>query len=198
MWYSSESQNKIGRFTVDPPTTNTGGGGTTSTTGGGSSTGGGSNGGGGGTTDTSSPTVSSVSASPSRFRVGPQATAVSAAADKTGTTFTYSLSKDARVTLTIEQATAGRKKGRTCAKPSRSNRKGKRCVRYAKKGTLTRSGQKGQNEVAFSGRIGSKALKPGHYRVGIAGTDSAGQTGATQYGKFTVLANKKVVRHKKK
>jgi virginiamycin B lyase len=207
MWFTLEGEpmggtphGAIGRITVDAPTTNTGGG-SSSSGGGSSSTGGGSTtgGGGGGTTgNTSAPQVSSVSASPSRFRVGPQATAVSAAATATGTTFKYMLTKDARVTLTIEQALPGRAKGRSCAKPSRTNRKGKKCTRYAKKGALTRTGQSGQNEVAFSGRIGSKALKPGHYRVGIAGTDSAGQTSAVQYGRFTVLANKKVVRHKKK
>jgi hypothetical protein len=185
MWFTEELGNKIGRFTVDPPPTTGGGGGGTTTT----------------TTTTTTPTtpgadttpaqVSNLQAKPKRFVVGPDATAVAAARRASGTTFTYMLSENARVTLAIERVVAGRKKGASCAKPSRANRKAKRCTRFVSQGTLTRTGQSGQNAVPFSGRIGSKALKPGNYRVGISGTDAAGNTGLRQYTKFTVLASKK-------
>jgi streptogramin lyase len=195
MWYTNETQNKIGRFTVDPPPTppSTGGGG----------------GGGGGTTTTPTtttttttppapgpengvPQVSNVLVRPDRFIAGPQATAVAAAKKPArgpvGTTFTVMLSKDATAKLVIEQALPGRKTRTSCARPSRRNRKAKKCTRYKKRGTLTRTGLKGENAVPFSGRVGQKRLPSGKYRVGISATDSLGQTGLPQYATFTILA----------
>jgi streptogramin lyase len=188
LWVTEPDAKKIARITgVDPPSTGGGGGGGTGTT--------------IPTTTTTPPArpgpdttpaqVSNVEAKPKRFVVGPDATAVAAARQATGTTLTYMLSEDAKVTLAIERVLPGRKKGATCGKPSRSNRKAKKCTRFVPQGTLTRTGQRGQNAVPFSGRIGSKALKPGNYRVGISGTDAAGNTGLPQYAKFTVLAAKK-------
>jgi hypothetical protein len=42
--------------------------------------------------------------------------------------------------------------------------------RSALRGTLLRSGQAGPNAVPFSGRIGTRALRPGAYRVVLAAT----------------------------
>jgi streptogramin lyase len=184
MWFTEETANKIGRFTVDPPST----GGSTTSGGSTSSTGSGSDSGSASGSSATTGDVSNVAAKPSRFRVGAAHTATSAArrtAAKTGTTFAFSLTNDSSVTLRIEQAVAGRKKGARCAAPSRLLRHAKRCARYVRKGTLMRSGKQGANAVAFSGRIGGRALRPGHYRVAVAGSD-----GVAQYAKFTVLAAK--------
>ncbi|HEX4623831.1 MAG TPA: hypothetical protein VH231_05215 [Solirubrobacteraceae bacterium] len=198
LWFTNETNNKVGRLTVDPPPTpappNNGGGSSSS--------------GGGTTANTSgattpvlpvlpagngaSPHVSSLSVSPSRSRVGPQATAVAAASGATGTTITYRLSKAANVTLQFQQPLPGRRKGSRCVAPSRSLRKARRCTRLSPKGTLTRTGQQGTNSVAFSGRIGRKALKPAKYEVAITATDSAGQTSAVSTASFTVLPPKRV------
>jgi virginiamycin B lyase len=202
-WYTNESSNAIGKFTVDPPppppTPGGGGGGTTGSTGSAGTTGTTGATGATGAVGTAgvgaTPEVSSVVVSPNKFQVGPQATAVSAA--KTGTTFTFQLTAAARVTLAIEQALPGRKKGSGCARPSRRLAKAKKCTRFVPKGTLFRAGQPGRNSVAFSGRIGRRALEPAKYRVGISGTDSAGQTGLIQHANFTVLATKRAKPRKK-
>ncbi len=50
-----------------------------------------------------------------------------------------------------------------------------RCTRYKASGILTRRDlAAGKRSVAFSGRMGAKALKPGAYRVQIGATDAAG------------------------
>ena len=90
------------------------------------------------------------------------------------------------MTLLIEKVKVGRKSGSSCVKPSRKNRKAKRCALYKRAGALSRNGLKGQNEVPFSGRIGSRKLTPGKYRVGISSTNAAG-TGNPQFASFTVL-----------
>ena len=184
MWFTEETGNAVARFTID--------------TGSGSGSGGGGNGlTGSGTNGSASglAQVSHLSVRPSRFRVGAKATAVSAAAGRTaatnGTTFRFTLTTNARVTLTIEQARSGRRKGSKCVTPTRRLSNAKHCVRYVRKGTLKRRGTQGLNSVRFTGRIGRRALSPGRYRVGIAGIDSSGVKGLVQHKAFTVLPPKR-------
>jgi hypothetical protein len=54
------------------------------------------------------------------------------------------------------------------------------------KGTLTRSSHQGANSVAFSGRIGSKALSPGRYSATITATDPAKNTSRPKTISFTI------------
>ena len=42
--------------------------------------------------------------------------------------------------------------------------------------TLTRLGHVGLNKIAFSGRIGGKALKPRRYRAVFTAVDAAGRS----------------------
>jgi virginiamycin B lyase len=193
MWFTDETANAIGRFTVDPPPAPpappSGGGGTTSTGTTGAT--------GGGATppapvdNSGTPQVSNVAVKPARFRVGASATAVSAAAKKrrgaVGTTISYLLTKDATATLTFEQAVQGRKRASDCVRITRRNRNGKKCTRFVPKGQITRTGSQGQDAVPFSGRIGNRALRPGRYRVGVAGTDAQGRSGLFQYATFVIL-----------
>jgi hypothetical protein len=108
--------------------------------------------------------------------VGPNATAK--VADKTGTTIRYTLSEAAKVTLRFERKLAGRrvKKGkkRICAKPTRKNRKKRRCTRYKRAGTVRATGKAGANTTPFTGRFKGKALKRGRYRATIVATDVQG------------------------
>jgi virginiamycin B lyase len=184
-WFTNETNNKIGRLTVDapsPPAPPSGGGG---------------GGGGGGATNGTMPTtpvnnagtpqVSEVAVKPSRFRVGARATAVSA---KTGTTITFLLTKDATATLSFDQAVQGRRRGSGCVRINRRNINGRKCTRFIPRGILTRAALQGLNAVPFTGRIGRRALKPGRYRVGVDGTDPEGRTGLFQYATFIVLPPK--------
>ncbi len=92
---------------------------------------------------------------------------------KKGTTFRYTLSESATVKIAIARGRSGRRKGKRCVAPTHKLRKARKCVRLSLQGTLTRTSHKGANRVAFSGRIGSKALKPGRYQATLTATDGA-------------------------
>lgn len=121
----------------------------------------------GGSADRTKPVLSRVSLSPARFQVGKAKTALTARAAakalKRGTSVRYTLSENAAVTLTI--ARAGQRK------PA---------------GKLTRRSRRGANRVAFSGRIGAKALKPGRYVLTLTAVDAAGNRSAAKKVSFRV------------
>lgn len=137
------------------------------------------------------PRVTAFSMTNRRFRVGPKRTALSAATRrkraKVGTTFRYTLSKAARVAITIERRTRGRRVGKSCRKATAKLRKRPACVRYVKAGTLRRSGRAGANRLAFSGRLGRKRLAVGSYRARIVATDTARRRSASRTVRFTVV-----------
>ncbi|MDQ6928787.1 MAG: hypothetical protein M3159_09045, partial [Actinomycetota bacterium] len=91
---------------------------------------------------------------------------------KQGTTFRYTLSELAAVNIVIAQRFPGRVtgKGKGCVTPTRKLRKAKHCTQVVVRGTLTRISHAGANSVAFTGRIGSKALKPGSYQATLTAT----------------------------
>ena len=136
------------------------------------------------------PTFASARLTNKKFAVdrkGPAEAAVRTAAAKKGTTFVYSLSEPARVVITIESKQKGRKVGRSCRKPSRSNRKRKRCIRWVRTGAFAHQSAAGANTKRFSGRIGRKALKPGSYRASLVATDAAGNASAAKRLTFKVV-----------
>jgi hypothetical protein len=82
-----------------------------------------------------------------------------------GTTFRYSLSEPARVAFSIE----------------RKQRK------FTKIGELFQDAGQGAGSLAFSGRIGRKALVPGRYRATLVATDAAGSHSQARRAAFTVI-----------
>jgi hypothetical protein len=144
--------------------------------------GGGGPGGGGAVT----PGLTNVSETNSRFRVGRKATPVTARRAPVGTTFRFALDQPASVSIEIAQSLPGRRSGRRCVKPTRRNARKRRCTRLVKRGTLKRTGKAGANSVAFSGRIGRKALKPGSYRATFTAT-AAGLSSKPVALKFRVV-----------
>jgi hypothetical protein len=103
-----------------------------------------------------------------------------------GTHFRYTLSEAARVTLTIQRALAGRRKGAKCVRPSPQLKRAKRCTRYHTTGTLTRAATNGANSTTFTGRIGRRALPPGTYRAIITATDAAGNRSTPTAARFRI------------
>jgi streptogramin lyase len=170
MWFTESATGKIGRLQLDP---SLGGGG-----------------GGGGVSDRFAPRfVRGAAFSPKRFRVAAGATPTSALVRRVtpkGSALRYSLSEPSTVTIVIAQSRSGRRVGKTCRAPSRSNRRGRRCVRYVKVGTLKRRGLQGANKVKFTGRIGRKALKPGSYRATATAKDAAGNVSKPSVATFTI------------
>jgi hypothetical protein len=85
-------------------------------------------------------------------------------APKRGTTFQAMVANATRVVIAIERAQPGRRAGGRCARPTRANRRGRRCTRFVGAITLSRAVRDGENALPWSGRIGRKAAKPGSYR----------------------------------
>ena len=104
-----------------------------------------------------------------------------------GSAFRFAPSEAASVSIRIERRTTGRRFAKRCAKPSKHNRRGKPCKRWAKSGELRHAAARGRNEVPFSGRIGSRALKPGAYRATLVATDDAGNESAPARVAFRIV-----------
>jgi Tol biopolymer transport system component len=134
------------------------------------------------------PALTRVSLLRARFRVGRGATAVTAANRKAakrkaktgtaiGTAVRFTLNTRATVSVAIERSAAGRDVGGSCRRPAPRLRRRRACVRWTKAGTLTRrSLPGGRRSVAFSGRIGRRALPPGRYRATVRAGNASGSS----------------------
>ncbi len=125
------------------------------------------------------PVLRSASMTNKRFRVGRKNTAISAKKTPVGTSFRFTLSATARVQITFTRLAAGLRRGRKCLAPSAKLRRAhaKRCTRTLTVGTLTRSSRpKGANRVAFSGRIGHRAISPRHYKAVLSASNAGGRS----------------------
>jgi hypothetical protein len=138
--------------------------------------------------DTQAPLIGRFRATPSLFALARAATPVAAGVPH-GTRFRYTLSEQARITLTLRRAHPGRRAGGRCVRPSPRLRHAKPCIRYVGVGMLRRTGTQGANSIRFSGRIGRRALRPGRYRAVIAATDAAGNRSALRTATFRVAAS---------
>ena len=131
------------------------------------------------------PVLSAVSLTASTFRVGPRRPGTPKA--PSGTTFRLTLSEAAVVMFTIQRRTSGRRVSGVCKPRTAANARRPVCVRYVAAGKLTKSLLAGAVKVAFSGKIGTRALVPGTYRVLVQAKDPAGQLSTTVTKVFTVI-----------
>ncbi|HEX8122283.1 MAG TPA: Ig-like domain-containing protein [Solirubrobacteraceae bacterium] len=137
--------------------------------------------------DVTAPVLSGVSLSATTFRVAAGATAV-AAATRRGTTVRYTLSEAAKVGFAVSRATKGRRVGGRCRRATAKNRRKRACTRYVKAGrTITRASAAGASTLRFTGRIGTKKLKPGRYRMAVAATDAVGNRSKARKLKFRIV-----------
>jgi hypothetical protein len=159
----------------------------------GGGTGGGGTGGGGGgvdmTPDTRPPTLRSAKLARAKFRVGSKATPLNVAAKRGRTPAGSEIRLDSdemgRLDVVVERLDAGRRSGSKC---STKAKKGKRCTLVVKAGTLVRKAPAGASAYAFSGRLGSKKLKVGSYRMRLRVTDAFGNASAERTLKFKIVA----------
>jgi PKD repeat protein len=101
------------------------------------------------------PSIRRVSMTHTRFRVGPRSTAVTAKAPR-GTSFKFTLKAPAKVTIAITRRVRGH---------------------AVKVGTLTRAHlPNGSDTIAFSGRLGKRALKPGAYKATLRARNAKGKS----------------------
>jgi hypothetical protein len=108
-----------------------------------------------------------------------------------GTTFRFTLSRAARVIFAFQRHLKGRKVGKRCRKPTRKNRKRRRCTRFSKATGFAYNGVAGANSKKFSGKIGRRKLRPGRYRVTLTAIDSAGTRSAPKRLTVRVVALKR-------
>jgi hypothetical protein len=124
--------------------------------------------------DKIAPGIGALSLSPKRVTAGKQAT------------ISFTLTEPARVTLAFARREAGRRDGRSCKKPSRRNRKGKKCTRLVKAGSVAVTGKAGRNTAKTP-----KRLSVGSYEITATATDAAGNKAAARKLKFTVVKKKR-------
>jgi hypothetical protein len=138
------------------------------------------------------PAVTAARLARSVFAVGAAPTALLAQAGRTprGTTLTFTLSEPARVAIAVQQLRRGFRVGRRCAarRPrGTQGRRVRRCRRFVTVGTLRRTGTQGPNRVAFSGRLGRRALRPASYRFSITVTDLVGNRSTPALIRFRIV-----------
>jgi len=139
--------------------------------------------------DTTAPVFFAARLTNRTFAINPKGAsekAVAAAAKK-GTKFVYRVSEASRVVFTIERKQGGRRVGKTCRKPSRSNRRRKACTRFTTVGRFAEAAAAGANTKRFSGRIGKRKLSPGSYRATLRAKDPAGNASAAKRLNFKVV-----------
>jgi hypothetical protein len=118
------------------------------------------------------PVVSGVRFTPPTFRVSARATAITAARRApAGSALRFSLSRAAKVKIVVQR-----------------RKKVGQIFRWVRAGTLTRrGGRAGANKVAFSGRIGRRALASGRYRATLTATASNGRVSQAKRRSFLVV-----------
>lgn len=152
-----------------------------------------------------------------RFRVARKATPVSARrrATRAGGTIGFRLDEAARATIQVRRLVRGirverrgtltcrtatrrtlalaerqvrRRLGRRAARErvARAMRR-RRCTAEQHRGTLRRDAKAGRNRIAFSGRIGRRALPAGTYRIRVRATDAAGNAATKASNRFRIV-----------
>ena len=140
------------------------------------------------------PAVSSLAFSSSTFRAesrGPSARSARKKKRPRGTKVSFRLNEAATVRFTVTRRAKGRKvkrgKKTRCVRPTRKNRKGKRCTRVVTlKGSFTRNGIAGKNSFHFTGRLRGRKLKPGRYRL-VATATAGGIKGKPKSKSFRIV-----------
>jgi hypothetical protein len=100
-------------------------------------------------------------------------------------TVRYRLSEAATLSLTVQRRVRGRREGNRCLT---RRRKGRRCFRYNRlPGRFQQAGLNGTNSFRFSGRLNSKPLKPGRYRLVGIPRDAAGNSGRAVRTGFRIV-----------
>jgi hypothetical protein len=116
------------------------------------------------------PAITTLKVTPSSFLAAPSGATISKTSETTkkktyGTTITYDDSQAATTTFTVLSKTTGRIQGKSCRKPSKSNKHGKRCTLLETVGSFPHTDEAGANKLHFSGRLSGKKLAKGAYKL---------------------------------
>ncbi len=138
--------------------------------------------------DTTGPVVSSIKVSKKRWRLGKGLASISLL--PVGTAIAFNLSEAAQANVSFQRGRPGKRVGKSCAKPTPANSKGKACTRFVGAGSLAPLAAKaGGNSVRFQGRLSrTRSLAPGRYRVRVGARDAAGNSTPPRTGpNFTIV-----------
>jgi hypothetical protein len=106
-----------------------------------------------------------------------------------GTTFSLTLDQPAIVSFGFARSARGRRVHGKCVRVTKHDRRKPRCTRTVSVATLRVSAPAGRDTLSFQGPVTrSRRLHPGHYRVTITASNSAGQRSAATTLSFTVLS----------
>jgi hypothetical protein len=105
-----------------------------------------------------------------------------------GTTFSFTLNEQAKVSFAFTQQVRGRKVNGKCLAQTNKNRRKGACKRTVTRGTLRFTGHAGKNKVSFQGRLSrSQRLKPGSYTLVITATNAVGHSSPRRLS-FTIVS----------
>ena len=96
------------------------------------------------------------------------------------TVINYAVSEPATVKAVFKRARPGRKVAGRCRRPTRLNRRKRRCTRYTSVGTLEQTVPSTTGSISFVGLMRGKPLKVGRYRIALTATDVAGNKSKTK------------------
>jgi hypothetical protein len=126
--------------------------------------------------------ITGLTISPSSFLAAPSGATSSKARKKAkkvyGANVTYRDSQAATTTFTVLRPSSGRRQGKSCRKPSKANRHGKRCTILTALGSFTHLDTVGANKLHFSGRLKGRKLAKGGYRLQAVPHNAAGNGAA--------------------
>ena len=128
--------------------------------------------------DKTPPVLSRLGVRPRSFRLGEQT--------KVG----FRLSETARVRLAFARLVPGRRRGARCVAQTRGVRTGRRCTVALSRGSVTVRAQ-GSQSIAFDGRVTSRLLAPGVYRITATAVDLAGNSSRAGTTTFTLRPRSK-------
>jgi sugar lactone lactonase YvrE len=130
------------------------------------------------------PVLSALKLAPGSFAVTSKRPRSSA---RIGTKVRYVLSEAGTVTFQVHARSVGRRAGGRCVKPSRSNRRAKRCDLPAG-ASFSRTSRAGSNSLAFSGRLRGRSLAAGRYWLTATPVDGAANRGRSVRAAFRVVS----------
>jgi hypothetical protein len=131
-----------------------------------------------------------LSVKPRRFRAARGGHSARRKRARRGAAIRYRLSAPASVTFAIARVAKGRKVRGHCRRPSRNNRRGRRCSRALSVGSFSAGGVRGLNRTPFSGRLGRKRLRSGAYRLTAVAVDATGVRSKPKRAGFRVLRSR--------
>ena len=130
------------------------------------------------------PALSKLRVKPRTFRAARSGASVARKRPPVGTRASFTLSSEATVAFRVERARKGRIRGGKCRKPTR--RGGRRCTRYVRvRGSFNVGGVAGVNSFEFTGRVASRRLAKGRYRL-VAKPSNGSKAGNTARARFRV------------